>query len=182
VAAIVDELEPIARQCASPILRAGLACAKPLLADDEQADAQFEAALALDLSGWPFLRARTNLNYGEWLRRQRRIGESRRSLRTAAELFGALGASRWNERALQELRATGETVVRRGPDTRDELTPQELQIAELAATGLSNREIGARLFLSHRTISSHLYRIFPKLGITSRAQLARALAADGSPS
>jgi DNA-binding CsgD family transcriptional regulator len=182
VAAIVDELEPIARQCASPILRAGLACAKPLLADDEQADAQFEAALALDLSSWPFLRARTNLNHGEWLRRQRRIGGSRRSLRTAAELFGALGASRWNERALQELRATGETVVRRGPDTRDELTPQELQIAELAATGLSNREIGARLFLSHRTISSHLYRIFPKLGITSRAQLARALAPDGSPS
>ena len=72
--------------------------------------------------------------------------------------------------------------MRRGPDTRDELTPQELQIAELAAIGLSNREIGARLFLSHRTISSHLYRIFPKLGITSRAQLARALAPDGSPS
>jgi DNA-binding CsgD family transcriptional regulator len=182
VASIVDELEPIASQCGSPILRAGLACAKPLLADDDDVEAQFQAALELDLSSWPFLRARTSLNYGEWLRRQRRIAESRRLLRTAAELFGALGATRWNERALQELRATGETVARRGPDNRDELTPQELQIAELAAAGLSNREIGTRLFLSHRTISTHLYRIFPKLGITSRAQLARVLASDAEPS
>jgi DNA-binding CsgD family transcriptional regulator len=176
VAAVVSELEPIALRCGSPMLQAGLACARPLLVEDAQADAQHHAALAQDLTRWPFLRARAHLNYGEWLRRQRRVAESRWPLPTAAELFSALGATRWSERARQELRATGETVTRRGPDARDQLTPQELQIAELAATGLSNREIGARLFLSHRTISSHLYRIFPKLEIASRAQLAHALA------
>jgi DNA-binding NarL/FixJ family response regulator len=78
-------------------------------------------------------------------------------------------------RARQELRATGETIGHRTPDARDRLTPQEMQIASLAALGLSNREIGERLFLSHRTIGSHLYRIFPKLEITSRAQLRDAL-------
>ena len=74
-----------------------------------------------------------------------------------------------------ELRASGETSIRRTPDARDQLTPQELQIAEMAATGLSNREIGQRLYLSHRTVESHLYRIFPKLGVSSRAQLGLAL-------
>jgi DNA-binding NarL/FixJ family response regulator len=86
------------------------------------------------------------------------------------------GAARWSDRARQELRATGETIGPRTPDARDRLTAQELQIAQLAAEGLSNREIGERLFLSHRTIGSHLYRIFPKLGITARAQLRDALA------
>jgi DNA-binding NarL/FixJ family response regulator len=86
-----------------------------------------------------------------------------------------LGARRWSERARQELRATGERIGPRTADARDRLTAQELQIAQLAAAGLSNREIGERLFLSHRTIGSHLYRIFPKLGITARAQLRDAL-------
>ena len=82
---------------------------------------------------------------------------------------------RWGERARQELRASGETSRRRTPDAWDELTPQELQIAQMAAAGLTNREIGERLYLSHRTIGSHLYRIFPKLGITSRAELRDAV-------
>jgi DNA-binding NarL/FixJ family response regulator len=96
-------------------------------------------------------------------------------LRDAIDLFDALGATRWSERARQELRAAGEKIGPRTQDARDRLTAQELQIAELAAEGLSNREIGERLFLSHRTIGSHLYRVFPKLGITARAQLRTAL-------
>jgi len=92
-----------------------------------------------------------------------------------ADLFRQVGAPPWEERAEAELRATGETARRRDPSTLDELTPQELQIASLAAEGLSNREIGSRLYLSHRTVGSHLYRVFPKLGITSRAQLHTAL-------
>ena len=81
----------------------------------------------------------------------------------------------WSERARQQLRATGETSRPRTPEARDQLSPQELQIVQMAAEGLSNREIGQKLYLSQRTISSHLYRIFPKLGITSRTELRHAL-------
>ena len=87
-----------------------------------------------------------------------------------------LGANGGAEHARRELRASGERSRRRVPEARDQLTAQELQIAQLAADGLSNREIGRRLYLSHRTISTHLYRVFPKLGITSRAELSAALA------
>ncbi len=90
-------------------------------------------------------------------------------------MFDTLGATQWSKRARQELRATGVTIGQRTPDARDRLTTQELQIAQLAAEGLSNREIGERLFLSHRTVGGHLYRIFPKLGISGRAQLRNAL-------
>jgi DNA-binding NarL/FixJ family response regulator len=96
-------------------------------------------------------------------------------LRAARDAFDALGVRPWSERARQELRASGERCGRCTPDTLDELTPQELQIAQMAAGGLSNRDIGQRLFLSHRTVESHLYRVFPKLGVTSRAQLAGVL-------
>jgi DNA-binding NarL/FixJ family response regulator len=89
-----------------------------------------------------------------------------------------LGVFPWGERARQELRAAGEASRRRVPEAWDQLTPQELQIAQLAANGLSNREIGQQLYLSHRTVGTHLYRVFPKLGITSRAQLPATL--DGS--
>src|SRR6185369_6027318 len=95
--------------------------------------------------------------------------------RAARDTFDALGCMSWNERARRELRASGERSRRRAPEARDQLTPQELQIAHLASEGLSNREIGQRLFLSHRTISTHLYRVFPKLGITSRAELSGEL-------
>ena len=104
------------------------------------------------------------------------IGEE---LAGPVDFADALGGTRWSERARQELRATGEKIGPRTPDARDRLTAQELQIAELAAAGLSNREIGERLFLSHRTIGSHLYRVFPKLGITDRAQLRAALEPRG---
>ena len=175
VTKVMGELEQIARRSEPPILRAGLACARPLLSDDDHAEAHFVAALGEESRGYPFLRARTLFSFGRWLRRQRRSADSRAPLRDAINLFDALGATRWSERARQELRATGEKIGPRTPDARDRLTAQELQIAQLAAAGLSNREIGERLFLSHRTIGSHLYRIFPKLGITARAQLPAAL-------
>ena len=125
---------------------------------------------------WPFQRARIQLAYGQWLRRHRRVADSRGVLRAARDTFDALGCAPWGEQARRELRASGERSRRRVPEARDQLTAQELQIAQLAAQGLSNREIGQRLFLSHRTISTHLYRVFPKLGITSRAELGTALA------
>lgn len=106
------------------------------------------AALAHDLAGYPFLGARTRFSFGRWLRRQRRTAESRAPLRESVALFDALGATVWSRRARQELRTTGETIGRRAPDLRDRLTAQELQTAQLAAEGLSNREIGERLFLS----------------------------------
>ena len=102
--------------------------------------------------------------------------------RAALEASDAAGTKPWYERANQELRASGETIRRRAPETRDDLSPQELQIALLAAEGLTNREIGARLFVSHRTVGSHLYRIFPKLSITSRAELREAMSQFASGS
>ena len=176
VAAVVADLEAIATQGKPAILCAGLTCARPLLAADAAAGDLYQSALSQDLGGLPFLRARTLYSYGRWLRRQRRSAEARMPLRNSLALFDALGARRWGERARDELRATGESVGRRRPpDPLEQLTAQELQIAQLAARGLSNREIAERMFVSHRTIGSHLYHIFPKLGITARTQLGDAL-------
>ncbi len=150
--------------------------ARAVLADDEREAAErFAEALDADLERWPFWRGRLLLAHGRWLRRRRRVTDSRAPLREARAIFDAIGASGWGDQARRELRASGERSRRRVPEARDDLTAQELQIAQLAAEGLSNREIGQRLFLSHRTISTHLYRVFPKLGITSRAELGAAL-------
>jgi DNA-binding CsgD family transcriptional regulator len=176
LADIIADLEAISSHSNPPILRLNLACARPLLAADDEAEPLFTAALAEYLAGYPFLRARTLFSLGRWLRRRRRSAESRSPLRESVALFDALGASAWSRRARQELRATGEKIGRRTPDLRDRLTAQELQIAQLAAQGLSNRQIAERLFLSPRTIGGHLYRIFPKLEITARAQLRDAFA------
>ncbi|MBO9556049.1 LuxR family transcriptional regulator [Cellulomonas sp.] len=146
-----------------------------VLADDDTADDRFAAALAGAAHAYPWHRARLHLAQGEWLRRQRRAVESRDPLRSARDAFAALGAGSWADRADQELRATGEQGTRPASSSGEELSAQESRIAQLAAQGLSNREIGQRLFLSHRTVGSHLYRVFPKLGITSRSQLAGAL-------
>jgi DNA-binding CsgD family transcriptional regulator len=169
------ELEPLAAETGFPYLQAALAYARPLLAEDDEAERLFEAGLKSDLAPWPFLRARLLLAYGAWLRRHRRVGDSRVPLRSAREAFDALGAIPWGERARQELRASGVTSRRRVPETREQLTPQELQIAGMAAEGLSNREIGQQLYISHRTVAYHLRRIFPKLGVTSRSQLHAAV-------
>ncbi|HEY2288245.1 MAG TPA: LuxR family transcriptional regulator [Streptosporangiaceae bacterium] len=158
--------------------RVALLYAAPLLADEDDAEQEFRRALEADLVRWPFYRARLLLEYGSWLRRRRRIAEARAPLRHAHQVCEAHGLLPWAERALAELRATGESRAAFRAEERMPLSPQERQIARLAAEGLSNREIGQRLYLSHRTIGSHLYRIFPKLGITSRAQLGAALA-DG---
>jgi DNA-binding CsgD family transcriptional regulator len=171
---LVSELEELALRTPSPVLLAGLSYARPLLASGNRAEELFEAA-ASSTTAWPFLQARVQLAYGEWLHRRRRDADSRAPLRAACSTFDALGTIPWSNRARLQLRAAGETSRRRQRIGSDELTPQELQIAQMAAGGLSNREIGQMLYLSHRTISSHLYRIFPKLGITSRAQLASAL-------
>jgi DNA-binding CsgD family transcriptional regulator len=173
---VIADLEAISMHSGPPMLRLNLACARPLLAADDHAEPLFTAAVAQDLGGYPFLRARTLFSFGRWLRRRRRSAESRSPLRESVALFDALGAAAWSRRARQELRATGEKVGRRAPDLRDRLTAQELQIAQLAAEGLSNRQIAERLFLSPRTIGGHLYRIFPKLEITARAQLRDAFA------
>ena len=172
---VVDSHSSLEDGCASPRFHNGMRFARALLADDRNADALFQSALEADLAGWPLDRARLLLAYGEWLRRQRRIAESRAPLRTARDAFDALGAGPWGERARQELRASGEASRPRPHEMRDRLTPQELQIAQMAAEGFSNREIGDRLFLSHRTVGSHLYRIFPKLGVTARSELRDAL-------
>lgn len=172
---IMRGLEPIAKRTPSPWFHVAMRHARSLLATDAEAEALFQTALDADLVRWPFDRARILLAYGAWLRRQRRIGESRVPLRAAREAFDALGATAWGTRARSELRASGESSLERAPAARDLLSAQELQIAQMAAEGLTNREIGQRLYLSHRTVGSHLYRVFPKLGITSRTQLRSAL-------
>jgi DNA-binding CsgD family transcriptional regulator len=119
--------------------------------------------------------ARAHLLYGEWLRRKNRRADAREQLRTAHEMLAAIGMEAFAERARTELQATGEKVRKRTAETRDDLTPQERQIAWLARDGLSNPEIGARLFLSPRTVEWHLRNVFTKLGIRSRRELASAL-------
>ncbi|GAA2853497.1 LuxR family transcriptional regulator [Streptosporangium fragile] len=172
---ILRDLEPLAASTPSPALHIGLRYARAALAPNEEAEKLFTAALRTDLTGWPAERGRVHLAFGEWLRRQRRVVESRTHLRTARETFDALGMAAWGERARRELRSAGESSPNRGPDAREKLTPHELSIAQLAAEGLTNREIGQRLYLSHRTVGTHLHRIFPKLGVSSRADLARML-------
>jgi DNA-binding CsgD family transcriptional regulator len=175
VRAYLAEWEQIATATTAPHLQAQVAYATAILANDAVAEERFRIAIASGQAEWPFYVARAQLAYGVWLRRRRRMTQSRAPLREAAETFDALGLLRYAERARRELRASGETVRRRDPGAWAQLSPQELQIAQLAAEGLSNREIGEQLYLSHRTVESHLYRVFPKLGVTSRGQLRDAL-------
>ena len=119
--------------------------------------------------------ARSHLLYGEWLRRERRRVDAREQLRTAHEMLATMGVEGFAERARRELLATGEKVRKRTVETRDELTAQEAQIARLARDGLSNPEIGTRLFISPRTVKYHLSKVFTKLDIRSRNQLDRVL-------
>ena len=146
-----------------------------LLGPDDNLDEHFGAALELHEqgAGSAFERARTELLYGERLRRAKRRVDSRKHLRTAIELFDGLGAAPWSEQARRELRASGESIPRRDPTAPEKLTPQELQIALQVAEGKTNRDVAAALFLSPKTVEFHLTRVYRKLNIHSRAELVR---------
>jgi DNA-binding CsgD family transcriptional regulator len=149
---------------------------RALVADDEHAGPLYVQAVEhlKECRAIPEL-ARAHLLYGEWLRRQRRRREAREELRAAREMFTAIGAEAFAERARLELLATGERIRRRTPDSIDVLTPQEAQIARLASEGASNLEIATQLFVSSSTVAYHLRKVFRKLGVSSRAGLAAAL-------
>lgn len=173
---LLSEAEAASVLMSSPALRISVRHAQILLAEERDVEVEFKRALGdAELARWPFVQARLHLEFGEWLRGRRRMADSRAALRAARDAFDALGASPWGEQARRELRATGETGGGRGPGTLEVLTEQESQIAHMVAGGMSNREIGQRLHLSHRTVESHLYHAFPKLGIRSRAQLRAVL-------
>ena len=158
-----------------------LARSRALLSEGAAADALYREAI--ERLGRTRLRpelARAHLLYGEWLRRENRRVDAREQLRTAHEMLVAIGMEAFAERARKELQATGEKVRKRTVETRDDLTAQERQIARLARDGLSNPEIGARLFLSPRTVEWHLHNVFGKLGIRSRRELADVLASSAS--
>ena len=149
---------------------------RALLADGEVADNYYRESI--ERLGRTQIRAelaRSHLLYGEWLRRERRRGEARTQLHTAQGMFEGMGMLAFAERARRELWATGETAHKRSTAGPGQLTAQELQIAKLARDGLTNPEIGTRLFISARTVEYHLGKVFTKLGITSRAKLDRAL-------
>jgi DNA-binding CsgD family transcriptional regulator len=158
---------------AQTVARRSLLARCEALAESRPPDEAFAEAVELAGALPSFERARTELLYGEWLRRQRRRIEARPHLRLALRQFEALGVTPWAARAEAELRASGETARKRDPSTLDQLTPRERTIAELAASGLTNPEIGAQLFLSPRTVEYHLGKVFSKLGIASRSELVR---------
>ena len=156
-----------------PVVAANLHRCRALLGPEEETEAHYQAAIRIyDDINRPMARARTELLYGEWLRRVRRRSDSRGPLRGALHVFERIGARSWAERARSELRATGESIAAAAEPGGAQLTPQELQVVRLAAAGLSNRDIGAQLFISPRTVGYHLYKAFPKLGVAGRHELA----------
>ncbi|MGW3283477.1 ATP-binding protein [Streptomyces sp. NPDC001002] len=161
----------------SPRVAMITAGAEALAADETEAGPLFELALSLPQAArWPWEHGRVQLAYGQWLRRTR-DPRARLHLSAALETFDRIGAKAMAQRARNELRATGVATTTAPDAPTATLTVQERQIAELAAIGLTNKQIGERLFLSHRTVGSHLHRLYPKLGITSRAALRVALEA-----
>jgi len=182
VRADVDRAGTAAEAYRSSYLAALVARSRALLAHGDDAAREFEQAIKLgSVSESRLELARTRLLFGEWLRRRRRVMEAREQLAEALNDFDLIGARWLADRAAAELRAAGELPHRPagqyGPHER--LTAQELQIAQLAAQGLSNKEIADRIYLSHRTVGSHLYRVFPKLGIANRSQIGHALTRTG---
>jgi DNA-binding CsgD family transcriptional regulator/tetratricopeptide (TPR) repeat protein len=152
------------------------ACARALLSDGHSAEPLYrEATDRLARTRVRVTLARAHLLYGEWLRRENRRIDAREQLRTAHEMFVTMGADGFAERTRRELLATGETARTRATGAGSQLTAQETQVAELARQGLSNSEIGARLFISPRTVEYHLHKVFTKLGVNSRLQLHRVL-------
>ncbi|MEV7123462.1 ATP-binding protein [Kitasatospora griseola] len=175
--AVFESVQPDLGDDRSPRLHAIVERAAALLAEGEDAERHFRAALADPAgAGWPFERALVQLDHAEWLRRRRRSAEARPLFGAALETFRRLDAGPWRDRAAAELRAAGAEVPAADAGAAQEpLTPQERRIAELAAQGLTNRDIAARLYLSPRTVGYHLRKVFAKLGIRARAQLRDAL-------
>ncbi|WP_338704244.1 AAA family ATPase (plasmid) [Streptomyces sp. Q6] len=180
---VVDHVAALTRAGCSPLLERIVAYADAVLAPDDESEERYRRVLRPGIERWPLLHGMTQFGYGAWLRRRRRVTESRTPLSTAESVFRTLGAPARAEQAASELRATGwATEERHAEDDSNDiprlLSPQQLTIARLAARGLSNRAIGEQLRLSPRTVASHLYQIFPKLGVSSRAQLAARFGAD----
>ena len=175
VLAAVEQQMPAASAASVQELRGVTALAYAVTGCDAASDPAFDRALAECPANRAFDRARIQLARGRTLRRRRRVRESRLPLHEALVVFEQLEATVWAEQTRSELRATGARRVRRELGDAESLTAQELQIVRMAAAGLTNREIGQRLYLSHRTIGSHLYRAFPKLGIAARSQLRDVL-------
>ncbi len=174
----LTELSGQAELCGLPFVLAAAARCRGIVEGEEQ---HFLEALAWhERQPNAFERGRTLLCYGELLRREKRRADARARLRAALVDFEEVGAASWAERARLELAATGERARRRVLDTRDQLTPQEVQVAGLVAEGLTNREIAARLFLSPKTIETHIRHTFQKLGVRSRTELAVAFTSGGS--
>jgi DNA-binding CsgD family transcriptional regulator/tetratricopeptide (TPR) repeat protein len=176
--AALEAAAPWWQACDTPWSLGLLARCQALLADDDHAEDGYRLSIEhlRQCQAAPEL-ARSHLLYGEWLRRRRRRRGAREQLRVACELFGALGMAAFADRARAELRAAGEHAAVRPAGTPDTLTPQEAQIARLAAGGATNQEIATRLFVSASTVDYHLRKVFRKLGVTSRAQLTSALGA-----
>jgi DNA-binding CsgD family transcriptional regulator len=169
----LDRLDAFASHTGIASTQACVAHCRALLAEGDTARILFTEALALHQGAQrPFERARTELAFGEFLRRGRRRIDARTHLQAAVDLFEQLDAGPWAERARLELRATGRTARRRDPSTLRHLTPQEIQVARFVARGLPTREVAAQLFLSTRTVDFHLRNVFAKLGISSRTELA----------
>jgi DNA-binding CsgD family transcriptional regulator len=153
-----------------------------LAGSSAEAEPLYEQALEHHGNGVPpYELARTQLAYGEWLRRERRKTEARTQLRDALDAFEGGAATLWAERARDELKATGESARKRDPSTLDELTPQELRIAQLVAWGATNRDAAAHLFVSPKTVEYHLRKVFLKLGVSSRVELARVPLGEPAP-
>jgi DNA-binding CsgD family transcriptional regulator len=175
----VQRLSEMAHAAGTDWALGNKACARALIGDRETAEALYlDAIERLGRTRIRVQLARAHLLYGEWLRRERRRQDARVQLRTAHQMFDRIGMEAFAQRAERELLATGERARKRTLATIDQLTAQELQVAQMARDGLSNPEIGARLFISRRTVKYHLQKVFTKLEITSRGELNRALRAS----
>ncbi|MBY8876132.1 ATP-binding protein [Actinacidiphila acidipaludis] len=180
---VLAGLPELARELPSEMMVVARVYTDAVLAPDDLAEEAYAAALAALPAAWTLSHARLHLHHGRWLRRQRRNVDARTPLRLARDEFDRIGARPWAEASREQLRAAGASGGRRNATRGVQLSAQQRQIAELASQGLSNREIGERLFISHRTVGAHLYQIYPRLGVTSRGKLAAALATldQGTP-
>jgi len=179
--AALDDFVPLATAAGTPWALGVTARCRALLAgDDPAAEADYRQSIDyLQLTPVAFALARSRLTYGEWLRRQRRRRDAREQLRAALESFERMQINGFADRARAELAATGEHAHSGGDRARIRLTPQELQIAQLAASGATNREIATKLFLSAATVDHHLRGVYRKLGVSRRVRLAQALVESG---